>query len=183
MIRTVHNDPGKLDLVHRTIVSLFEGENLQTNLVKLWKEIKKQYNAVLQKLMTQVGSHQLVIEMYMFSERGHESYKREVSDGRFSRVLFLLVKEMSDIDSSEMSFDVRTEKDERLTEPHEMSFDVRRDEKLTEPLEMSFNVRTDKKLTEPLESPTSSMKSFGDESFSIALGGYSGDPYGMYQVS
>jgi hypothetical protein len=32
----------------------------------------------------------------MFSQRGHESYKREISDGRFSRVLLLLFEEMTE---------------------------------------------------------------------------------------
>lgn len=144
-------------------MSLFEGQNLHSNLVQLWKELKKQYNAVLQKLLTQVGSHQIVLDMYMFSKRGHESYKREVSDGRFSRILVLLFEEMSEgnIDSTDTSFNVRTERDEKFTDPT------------------------------PPESPTSTTISIGEQSLdsyssfseSMAFGGFPDDPYGTVQVS
>ncbi|XP_076103286.1 uncharacterized protein LOC143072301 [Mytilus galloprovincialis] len=160
-LTTCHTDSSKLDGIHRHIVSLFEGKNLHSNLVKLWKELKKQYNAVLQKLLTQVGSHQIVLDMYMFSKRGHESYKREVSDGRFSRILVLLFEEMSEgnIDSTDTSFNVRTERDEKFTD------------------------------STPPESPTSTTISIGEQSLdsyssfseSMAFGGFPDDPYGTVQ--
>ncbi|XP_063433518.1 uncharacterized protein LOC134715338 [Mytilus trossulus] len=160
-LTTCHTDSSKLDGLHRNIVSLFEGQNLHSNLVQLWKELKKQYNAVLQKLLTQVESHQIVLDMYMFSQRGHESYKREVSDGRFSRILVLLFEEMSEgnIDSTDISFNVRTERDEKFTDPT------------------------------PPESPTSTTISIGEQSIdsyssfseSMAFGGFPDDPYGTVQ--
>ncbi|XP_052098291.1 uncharacterized protein LOC127733065 [Mytilus californianus] len=160
-LTTCHTDSSKLDGIHRNIVSLFEGRNLHSNLVQLWKELKKQYNAVLQKLLTQVGSHQIILDMYMFSKRGHESYKREVSDGRFSRILVLLFEEMSEgnIDSTDTSFNVRTERDEKFTDPT------------------------------PPASPTSTTISIGEQSVdsfssfseSMAFGGFPDDPYGTMQ--
>ncbi|CAC5394639.1 unnamed protein product [Mytilus coruscus] len=160
-LTTSHTDSSKLDGIHRNIVSLFEGRNLHSNLVQLWKELKKQYNAVLQKLLTQVGSHQIILDMYMFSKRGHESYKREVSDGRFSRILVLLFEEMSEgnIDSTDTSFNVKTERDEKFTDPT------------------------------PPASPTSTTISIGEQSVdsyssfseSMAFGGFPDDPYGTVQ--
>lgn len=162
-LTTNHSDSSKTDDVYRNIISLFRGERITANLVQLWKELKKQYNAVLQKLLTREESYQIVLEMFMFSQRGHESYKREISDGRFSRVLLLLFEEMTEgkVNSDETSFDVKQEGDNRFTE------------------------------TIPPPSPTSTVRSFGEQSVdslasfseSIALGGFSGDPYGSVQVN
>ena len=160
-LTTNHSDSSKTDNIYRNIISLFRGESITANLVQLWKELKKQYNAVLQKLLTREESLQIVLEMFMFSQRGHESFKREISDGRFSRVLLLLFEDMTEgkVDSVETSFDVKQEID-RFTE-----------------------------TTPP--SPTSTLRSFGEQSVdslasfseSIALGGFSGDPYGSVQVN
>lgn len=162
-LTTCHSDPSKINEVHRFIVALFKGENLHTNLVQLWKELKKQYNAVLQTLLTQEENHQVVLEMHMFSQRGHESYKREISDGRFSRILLILFEEMSEgrIESSETSFVVEVERDESFA---------------------------DNEATPPM-SPTSTVISFEEQSLeslasmseSVALGGFADDPYGNVQ--
>lgn len=137
---------------------LTKGHDSEKNLLELWQELKKQYNAVLCKLLTPEASHTIVFVMHMFSERGHESYKREVADGRFVRILILLFEEMSKgkIKSSEVSFNVRTESDESLTSPPESPT-----------------------LTSTSDVSTESSFMFSE---SIALGGYDDDPYGSVQV-
>lgn len=155
IISITHVNPVKVQQTHKALVTLLtKGDNTETNLVELWRELKRQYNAVLDELLTPEASLHIVLVMHMFSERGHESYKREVTDGRFAKILILLFEQMSkgEIKSSEVSFIVSTESDEKMTSPS---------------------------ASPSILSDTTSEFLYSE---SIALGGYEDDTYGSVQI-